>query len=627
MQRCPEPGCGHPNRPSARFCEKCGQVLRQDRWSPLRSGHLLRGGADPKGIAHAYRVLGPLGKGGMGALYLAADTGAFDRQCVIKELLDYYDQTEPDEARQAQARFETEARFLAELSHPGIPRIYSYFSEAGRHYIVMEYIAGETLEQAVTHADAVGRTVTARPLPVEGVARHAIRVCRVLEYLADRPRPVIHHDIKPANLIVDRTSGEVRLVDFGTAQARLQWATQARLDPGGVTLFGTEGYAAPEQYQGRSEPRSDVYALAATIYHLLTDDDPGEHPFHFPQLQSLPGPLAGALEQALRPEVGRRSTAVEFRQALEAWLIPEDGAQPFVFSSGAVARTTEELVALCDQHWSEARGHLAAGDFDQWFRTRNRHDLVAKARSARLEKDADAALEAFLRRLNPRLPPPLLTVEPQDLDFGWVARGRTAARRLTLRNKTRGHGQATFSGSVPWLRFEPDHVGCLAGAEVPLSVSVDAAGLPFRRDHQAVIACQPARGARISIPVTARLNLFEEVGQRVVAGLKSLGRLTSRGGRRGVSLWARTFRSLVRSRYGPWVLLAEMLMLASVMVALWYNWQGAALDLFDLALAFVQALPFALLAVYLLPALAFVVGAVGWEGVRALLSKQGNGHG
>ncbi len=355
-----------------------------------------------------YRILEPLGKGGMGALYLAADTGAFDRKCVVKELLDYYDPTDPDEARQAQARFETEARLLARLSHPGIPRIYSYFSEAGRHYIVMEHIEGETLEKAVTHQDLLGRTVAARPLPPEEVVRHAVRVCRVLEYLADQPTPVVHHDIKPANLIVDETSGDVRLVDFGTAQVRTRWAMQARTEQGATTHFGTEGYAAPEQYQGRSEPRADVYALAATAYHLLTDDDPGEHPFRFPRMGSLPGQLANALSHALHREVGHRCTAVEFREALEAWLIPEDGSRPFVFGSGAVARTTRELVGLCDRHWPEARVHLNEGDFDHWFRERNRHDLVSTARSARQDMDSNFALETFMRSLDPRLPPPKL---------------------------------------------------------------------------------------------------------------------------------------------------------------------------------------------------------------------------
>ncbi len=613
MQHCREPGCGHLNRPSARFCEKCGQTLRQERWSPLRSGHTMRGGA--------YRILEPLGKGGMGALYLAADTGAFDRKCVVKELLDYYDPTDPEEAAKAQARFETEARLLAELSHPGIPRIYSYFSEAGRHYIVMEYIEGETLERAVTHVDLFGREVPARPLPTEEVVRHAIRVCRVLEYLGERPTPIVHHDIKPANLIIDETSREVRLVDFGTAQARILWSSRTQLGKGATSLFGTEGYAAPEQHQGRSEPRSDVFALATTVYHLLTDDDPGNHPFHFPALGSLPGPLADALERASRPEVRRRSTGKEFRQALEAWLIPEDAAQPFVFRSGAVAHTTEELVALCDQHWAQARQHLSAGDFDRWFRAQNRHDLVSKAKSARLEGDDNAALEAFLRRLNPRLLPPRLTVEPESLDFGLVARGKIHVRRLIVRNETRGYGQATFGAPVPWLQLQPAEVGCLAGAEAAVTVSVDATALRLRRDHQTVLACVPTRGARISIPVALRFDLVQEAARRSAAALAAAGRLVGQGARQGLGLWIRTFRSLIRSRYGPWVLLGEMLVLAVVMVVLWLSWTNTPSDPLSLVRTFLLALPLALLAVYLLPAMTFVAGAVVWEASKALLSS------
>jgi serine/threonine protein kinase len=610
MQRCSEPGCGQLNRPSARFCERCGQPLRQDRWSHLRSGHMLRGGA--------YRILEPLGKGGMGALYLAADTGAFERRCVVKELLDYYDPDDPEEAAKAQSRFETEARLLSELSHPGIPRIYSYFSEAGRNYIVMEYIEGETLERAVTHADALGRTLPARPLSTEEVVRHATRICQVLEYLADRPSPVIHHDIKPANLIIDQVSGDVRLVDFGTAQPLIRWATQARLGQGVSSLFGTQGYAAPEQHQGRSEPRSDVYALAATIYHLLTDDDPGEHPFHFPQTESLPGPLASALERALHPEVRRRSTATQLRQALEAWLIPEDGAQPFVFRCGAVAHTTAELVRLCDQHWSDARRHLANGDFERWFRARNRHDLVAKAESAQLAPDADGALEAFLHRLDPRLLAPRLAVQPSSLDFGRQTRNSPAARRLVVRNEGRGYGYASLSASVPWIELEPDRVGCLSGAEATVTVRLVGTALPLQRDHQALVSCTPARGARISIPVSVDLSLVGEMVQQVVVILGTVARQAWRGARRGLSLWTRTFASLVQSRCGPWILLVETLVLAGVMAALWWNWRGLSVDVIPLVGAYFQALPLALLAVYVLPALAFVGGGVVWELVSSL---------
>lgn len=617
MRLCPEPGCGALNRPSARFCERCGRELRHGQWSPLRVGQLMRGGA--------YRILEPLGAGGMGALYLAADTGAFHRKCVVKELLDYYDPTDPNEARKAQARFETEARLLAELSHPGIPRIYSYFSEAGRHYIVMEYIEGETLQQAVTHTDPLGRTIPARPLPIEDVLRHAIRVCRVLEYLAGQPRPVIHHDIKPANLIVDRTSGEVRLVDFGTAQSRTPWATQTRLGRGATSAFGTAGYAAPEQFQGRSEPRSDVHALAATTYHTLTDDDPGDHPFQFPKLSTLPVLLSDALARALRPEVGRRSTALEFRQAMEAWLIPEGVARPFVFHNGAVAHTTPELAALCDQNWPEARQHLQDGDYDAWFRARNRHDLVAKARSARLDADTNAALESFLRLLNPRLQPPRMVVEPPSLRFGRVSRSTSVVRRLVARNEGRGYGQATFGASVPWIRFDPPQVGCLVSEQVIVTVHLDAATLPLRRDHQAVISCTTVRGARISIPVEAELNLAMEAVQRIGARLRDAGRLIGRGARWGWTVWTRVFGSLLRSRHGLWVLSAEILVLAVAILALSFGLRGQPVEPIPLVLGFFQALPVALLTVYLLPAFACVGAGIAREAARALLKRNAGG--
>lgn len=612
MQRCPEPGCGYENRPRARFCEKCGQPLRVQPWSPLPSGHVMRGGA--------YRILEPLGKGGMGALYLAADTGAFGRKCVVKELLDYYDPTDPDEARMAQARFETEARLLAELSHPGIPRIYSYFTEAGRHYIVMEYIEGETLERAVTHVDFLGRTVAARPLPAEEVVRHAVRVCRVLEYLNAQPRPVVHHDIKPANLMVDRSSGEVRLVDFGTARKPTRWATQVRLKQGRTMLFGTEGYAAPEQYQNQSDPRADVYALAATTYHLLTDDDPGEHAFQFPGLDRLPGALADALSRALRLEPQRRSTGQEFRQALEAWLIPEDGGLPFVFRDGGVAQTTSELVTLCDRHWAEARQHLAGGDFTHWFRARNRHDLVAKTHSARLESDPDAALEAFLRRLDPRLPSPRLSVDPPDLDFGRMAGGSGSVRRLVLRNTGRGYARFQLQASVPWLQLDPAQAGCRSGAELVVRVRLIASALPLRRDHQAIITCTPDRGAPLSVPVRAGLNLPREVLRRVGSESRRLTRRSRpvvrqawQGAQWGGKRWLSAARSLWRSRLGLTMLAVEILVLAGALVALRWIWLAEDLVFSSLLWAYLRALPLAVLLAGLLPALV-VIGVAMFRG-------------
>jgi hypothetical protein len=131
----------------------------------------------------------------------------------------------------------------------------------------------------------------------------------------------------------------------------------------------------------------------------------------------------------------------------------------------------------------------------------------------------------------------------------------------------------------------------------------------------------PSRGARISIPVAVRLNLAREAVRRIGAALAAAGRLAGQGLRRGISLWTKTFGSLLRSRYGPWVLLGELLVLAAAMVVLWLSWQNAPSDPFNLVWAFIQALPLALLAVYLLPALAFVAGAVMWEMGKVLAGR------
>ena len=351
---------------------------------------------------------------------------------------------------------------------------------------------------------------------------------------------------------------------------------------------------------------------------MLTDDDPGDDPFQFPQLATLPAPLGDPLRRALRPEVRRRSTAIELRQALEAWLIPEGKSQPFVFGSGAVAHTTAELAGLCDQNWAEARQHLQNGDIDAWFRARNRHDLAAKAVSARLDADPDAALESFLRRLNPRLQPPRLVVEPMTFRFGRLSRRTAATRRLVLRNEGRGYAQATLSASVPWIGFDPPQTGCLAGDQAVVAVQLDSSALPLRRDHQAVIACTTARGSRLSIPVEAELDVLLETVLRVAGQLDTAFRRFGRGVRWGWSRWLRLFDSLLRSRVGLWILLVETLVLAGALVALSFGLRERPLDPLQLGLGFVQALPLALLAVYLLPALACVGLGILREGAGML---------
>ena len=154
--------CGHENSANARYCATCGQVLPAVERASLSQGQTMDNGQ--------YRIVRQVGKGGMGAVYIAQNTQAFDRLCIIKEMIPYYEPGQEDKARE---RFVQEARILAALKHPNIPDMYGFFSEKGHNYIVMEYIEGKSLDKMLEEDKG--------PLKPEDAIRYGVEVCRVLE--------------------------------------------------------------------------------------------------------------------------------------------------------------------------------------------------------------------------------------------------------------------------------------------------------------------------------------------------------------------------------------------------------------------------------------------------------------
>jgi hypothetical protein len=232
--------------------------------------------------------LGPrLGTGGMASVYQATDR-VLDRAVAVKVLGPPYDR-DPDFVE----RFRHEARMAAGLSHPGVVAIFDSASEAGLHYIVMEYVQGLTL------ADLLRRHGTLPPGLAAEVAR---QVCLALE--AAHARGLVHRDIKPANVMVDQ-AGLVKVMDFGIAKAATTTTT-----PGGGPLLGTAPYLSPEQAQGRPvDERSDLYALGCVLYELLTGSPPfpGDSPLAVVARQVSQPPEPPSRRN---PEVGAELDAV-----------------------------------------------------------------------------------------------------------------------------------------------------------------------------------------------------------------------------------------------------------------------------------------------------------------------------
>ncbi len=216
-------------------------------------------------LQERYEILGVHGVGGMGAVYRARDLrfSAVEKIVAVKEMSN----TAPDARlrRIGIQNFERVANILASLSHPCIPKIFDYFSEGQRSYLIMEFVEGETLEDLLE--------AHSQPFSQEEVADWGLQICDVLVYLHGHTPPVIFRDIKPGNLMLT-PDGRVVVIDFGIAKV-FEHGQRG-------TMIGTEGYSPPEQYRGAAEPRGDLYALAATLHHLLTGRDPRlEPPFTF----------------------------------------------------------------------------------------------------------------------------------------------------------------------------------------------------------------------------------------------------------------------------------------------------------------------------------------------------------
>lgn len=299
------PSCRQPDYPGTVFCANCGHDMVLNDNGPR------------------YYITRVIKAGGQGAVYEAV--GEDGTVYAIKEMLENF--ADAKERSAGVARFEAEANLLQRLKHPRIPRVYTHFADEGRYYLAMDFVRGQDLADLV---DSRG------PIPEPEVLVWAEQIGEVLTYLHDQG--LIYRDMKPSNVMLE-PDGRIKVVDFGIAKV-LQPSRQG-------TQVGTPGYAPPEQYQGLAGTESDVFALAATLHHLLTARDPTQHPpFSFPPAQKLVPAIStrvsDALQKALQMNIEDRFPSVA---AFLAALRPAPAAVSAAVAKAAPATSGAATVA------------------------------------------------------------------------------------------------------------------------------------------------------------------------------------------------------------------------------------------------------------------------------------------
>ena len=232
-----------------------------------------------------YEILKKIGQGGMSIVYVAMDT-RLNKQWAVKEIK----QNPKQDTRTLLKGLQMEANILKMVDHPVLPRIVDIINYNGTVFVVMDYIEGRPLSEVLKLEGAQ---------PQEKVIEWAKDLCSAFDYLHSMNPPIIYRDMKPSNIML-KPDGKVKLIDFGTAK---EFDVESLAD---TTALGTRGYAAPEQFgdaRGRgihkTDARTDIYSLGATLYHVLTGKNPSEPPYVIKPIRDWDPSLSSGLEKII----------------------------------------------------------------------------------------------------------------------------------------------------------------------------------------------------------------------------------------------------------------------------------------------------------------------------------------
>jgi serine/threonine-protein kinase len=376
-----------------------------------------------------YLILKKLAQGGQSAVYLVADTLENSAQYALKEMSE--SELNLAERKQAIADFQREADMLRLLNHRALAKVYSTFIEDSKHYMLMEYVAGRNLEEVLAGAG--------KPLAEAQVVSWGIAMCDVLAYLHRQSPPIIYRDLKPSNIIV-RPDESVKLIDFGIA--RFHQTGQSK----DTVCLGTDGYAPIEQYSGKTEPGSDIYALGATLYQLLTNKVPAAAPTRVANVDSFLPP------RQLNPALSGAAEAVILR-AMEIHLSQRymDADEMKSALEGVGRRSTTTMIAAGPSAPRRVTTPVRAAQSSMLPAPYHRSASISPGQdTVRLNLEpADAPLAAE----------PVLRVYPDDaLHFGVVNTSQPYQRQFFIENKGGGPLQATITSDSPQVLLDVEAV-------------------------------------------------------------------------------------------------------------------------------------------------------------------------
>ncbi|MCI0514833.1 bifunctional serine/threonine protein kinase/MFS transporter [candidate division KSB1 bacterium] len=483
-----------------------GQVTRLYGWV-LEPGELLGG---------KYEIVRLIGKGGYGVTYEAKHRELMKQTYAIKETPRLYWDDEEDE-------------FLMHLNHPGIPKLYERFNLGDLHYIIMEYIQGESLQEIVKNR------------PKRGLEQLILKIveqaCEILSYV--HSEGVVHRDLKPENILV-RRNGSIAIVDFGIAK-RLVPGTRTRHLARAASHF----YSPPEQYEtgkGVTDPRSDIYSLGAILYFLLTGREPIDainrkaDEVISPLPRELNPDLSSQVEaviikaMAMRA-VDRYENMIQFKKvligagAVSARVCSKCGqlyrgsrdvcqkcggptnplgqaqTDPFVFRSGSKAANLHEFIDACYQHWQDAIWHLYQGDFEPWLNSIQEGALAERSSNIRrFIENRNLGLNQFLMS-SPYARPPKLILSHDKLDFIAVKAGTQKRTVLTIQNSGHGYLQGELQFSSPYLTIDNYIFSCFAGERKHITFTVTTENVPAHRTIKTSVTLETNVGPK-TLPVT-----------------------------------------------------------------------------------------------------------------------------